>query len=121
MINKLTGPTCDAVILALVQQDSIFLPQLSCVHLVIQYRVHPGFVEAESGVPEPHVVDVHVGGAHTELADVLVQWISFKPHGTEEGYLGKLIVENVFPVNNPNTCNRFFLIRNIFSFVWNVD
>ena len=72
--------TCHAVILSLVQQDSIFLPQLRSVHLVIQYRVHPGFVEAESRISEPHVVDVHVGGADSELADV-----------SSSGYLSNLM------------------------------
>ena len=101
--------TCHAVILSLVQQDSIFLPQLRSVHLVIQYRVHPGFVEAESRISEPHVVDVHVGGADPELADVFVQRISLKPHGTEERYLGKLIVENVLSIDDPDTCTYGYI------------
>ena len=67
------------------------------------YRVPRALVVRHRRLPEPHIVDVHVGGAHPELADVFVQWISFKPHGTEERYLGKLIVENTFPINNPNT------------------
>ena len=32
-----------------------------------------GVIVAHSGLPKLHVVDVHVGGAHPELADVGVQ------------------------------------------------
>ena len=98
--------TCHAVVLPLVQQDPVLLPQLSSVYFVIKDGVHPRLVKAERGLPEPHVVDVHVGGAHPELADMFVQRISLKPHGTEEGDLGKLIVEYVFTINYPNSCKE---------------
>ena len=32
-----------------------------------------GVIVAHGGLPKLHVVDVHVGGAHPELADVRVQ------------------------------------------------
>ena len=95
--------TCDTVVLSLVEQDPVGLPKLSGLDLVVEDGVHQSLVKKELCLPKPHVVNVHVGGAHPELADVFVQWISFKPHWTQERYLGKLVVENTFPINNPNT------------------
>ena len=60
-------------------------------------------------VTSPHVVDVHVGGAHSELADVFIKRISLKPHGTQEGDLGKLIVEHILPINDPHSCKTVHL------------
>ena len=105
--NK-TAVTCDTVVLALVEQDPVGLPQLSGLDLVVEDGIHQSLVKQELCLPKPHVVNVHVGGADSELADVFVQWISFKPHGTEERYLGKLIVENVLSIDDPDAC-RYFL------------
>ena len=73
----------------------IILVEASCrpTAVVVAYR----------GLPEPHVVDVHVGGAHPELADVLVQGVALKPHGAEEGDLGKLVVEHILPIDDPHS------------------
>ena len=53
--------------------------------------------------PIPHVVDVHVGGAHSELTDMFIKRISLKPHGTQEGDLSKLIVEHISAINDPHS------------------
>ena len=66
--------------------------------------------------PLPHVVDVHVGGANSELADVLIKRVSLKPHWTQEGDLGKLVVEHILPIYDPHSCNTFH-----FSFLFNHD
>ena len=50
----------------------------------------------------PHEVDVHVGRAHPELADVLVQGVALEPHRTEEGDGGVLVVEHVRAVYDPH-------------------
>ena len=70
--------------------------------LVVQDGVAGTLVIGDLGLPEPHVVDVHVGGAHPELADVLVQRISLKPHRAQEGHLGKLVVEHVLSIDYPD-------------------
>ena len=95
--------TCDAVVLSLVLDDPVLLVQLVHLHGVVQDGVLAALVEGGHSVPEPHEVNVHVGGAHAELADVLVQRISLKPHGTQEGDSGKLVVENILAVDYPNT------------------
>ena len=77
---KLFFSTCHTVILSLVKENPVRLPEVGRLYLVIEDCVHRGLIKAEVSLPEPHVVDVHVGGAHTELADVLVQRISLKPH-----------------------------------------
>ena len=41
--------------------------------LVVQDGVTGSLIIGHLRLPEPHVVDVHVGGAHPELADVRVQ------------------------------------------------
>ena len=93
--------TCDAVVPALVQQDPVLLPQLHSLHLVVQDRVSRALVVGHRGLPEPHVVDVHVGGANSELTNVLIQRISLKSHGTQKCYLGKLVVKYVLSIDNP--------------------
>ena len=95
--------TCDTVVLALVEQDPVGLPQLSGLDLVVEDCVHQSLVKQELCLPEPHVVYVHVGGAHPELADVLVQGVALKPHGAEEGDLGKLVVEHILPIDDPHS------------------
>ena len=72
-------------------------------YLVVQDSVAGALVVGHLGLPEPHVVDVHVCGSHAELADVLVQRISLKPHRTQERHLGKLVVENVLSIDYPDT------------------
>ena len=100
--NK-TAVTCDTVVLALVEQDPVGLPQLSGLDLVVKDGVHQSLVKQELRLPKPHVVYVHVGGAHPELADVLVQGVALKPHGAEEGDLGKLVVEHILPIDDPHS------------------
>ena len=51
----------------------------------------------------PHVVDVHVCGANSELANVLIKRISLKPHWTQEGDLSELIVEHISAIYDPHT------------------
>ena len=70
--------------------------------LVVQYGVTGGLIIGHFRLPEPHVVDVHVGRAHAELAGVLVKRISLKPHRTQECHLGKLVVENVLSIDYPD-------------------
>ena len=71
--------------------------------LVVQDGVAGCLIIGHLRLPEPHVVDVHVGRAHTKLADVLVKRISLKPHRTQERHLGKLVVENVLSIDYPDT------------------
>ena len=59
---------------------------------------------SKDDVSSPHVIDVHVGGAHSELADVLIKRVSLKPHWTQEGDLGKLVVEHILPIYDPHSC-----------------
>ena len=99
--NKTAVP-CDTVVLALVEQDPVGLPQLSGLDLVVKDCVHQSLVKQELRFPEPHVVNIHVGGAHPELADVLVQGVALKPHGAEEGDLGKLVVEHILSIDYPD-------------------
>ena len=73
--------------------------------LVVQDGVTGGLIIGHFCLPEPHVVDVHVGRAHAELAGVLVKRISLKPHRTQECHLGKLVVENVLSIDYPDACN----------------
>ena len=70
--------------------------------LVVQDGVAGTLVIGHLSLPEPHVVDVHVSGAHPELADVLVQRVSLKPHGAQEGHLGKLVVEHILSIDYPD-------------------
>ena len=95
--------TCDTVVLSLVEQDPVGLPKLSGLDLVVEDGVHQSLVKKELCLPKPHVVNVHVGGAHPELADVLVQGVALKPHGAEEGDLGKLVVEHILPIDDPHS------------------
>ena len=89
--------------MSLVLDDPVLLVQLVHLDRVVQDGVLAALVEGGHGVPEPHEVDVHVGGANPELADVLVQRVSLKPHGTQEGHGGKLVVEDILPIDYPNT------------------
>ena len=95
--------TCDAVVLPLVHDDPVLLVQLAHLHRVVQDRVLAALVEGGHSVTKPHEVDVHVGRAHAEFADVLVKGISLKPHRTQEGDSGKLVVENILSIDYPNT------------------
>ena len=44
---------------------------------------------------EPHEVDVHVGGADPETADVLVQGVPLKPEITQRVALNPVIIQRV--------------------------
>ena len=98
-----TRPTCYAVVSTLIQNYSVALRQRQNIHGVVQDCVLARLVERGRRLPESHEVDVHVGGAHPEGADVFVQWIFFKPHGTEERHGRKLVVKNILAVNYPNS------------------
>ena len=103
-VNKqLSNTTCYTVVGASVEHYPVLLPQLLGHHLVVQDGVPGRLIVRHSRLPEPHEVDVHVGGAHPELADVLVQGVALKPHGAEEGDLGKLVVEHILPIDDPHS------------------
>ena len=117
-LNRLD--TCHTVVCPRVKINPVLLSQLDCVHLhienmndimigvnimtflVVQDGVAGTLIIGDLRLPEPHVVDVHVGGAHPELADMLVQRVPLKPHGAQEGHLGKLVVEHVLSIDYPD-------------------
>ena len=76
--------TCHAVVSTLIQDNTVALRQRQNIHGVVQDCVLTRLVERGRRLPESHEIDVHVGGANPEGADMFVQWIFFKPHGTEE-------------------------------------
>ena len=90
----------------MVQDNSLALGQRQNIHGVVQDRVLTGLVEGGCRLSESHEVDVHVGGADPEGADVLVQWVFLEPHGAEERHGGKLVVKHILAVNYPNSWNR---------------
>ena len=89
----------------LVLDDPVLLVQFGYTHRVVQDGVLAALVKGGHCIPEPHEVDVHVGRAHSELADVLIKRISLKPHRTQECDSRELVVENILSIDYPNTCN----------------
>ena len=65
--------TCYAVVLPSILNNSVLLPQSGGLHSILQDSRSAGVIVAHGGLPKLHVVDVHVSGAHSELADVGVQ------------------------------------------------
>ena len=60
--------SCDAVVLALVEDDPVLLVEGVHGHRVVQDRVLARLVELGQSLPEPHEVDIHVGRAHLQQA-----------------------------------------------------
>ena len=60
--------TCDAVVLALVEDDPVLLVEGVYGHRVVQDRVLARLVKLGQSLPEPHEVDIHVGRAHLQPA-----------------------------------------------------
>ena len=96
-------PTCNTIVLSCILYNPILLPQLPSLHLVLQHSGPAPIIIAKSGVTKPHIVDIHVGGANPELADVLIKGVALKPHRAEEGNCGELVVKYRFSVNDPDT------------------
>ena len=94
---------CHTVVLAGIKDYPILFSKLLNLHHVVKDGIFVGRVVACRCLAKLHEIDVHVGGAHTEFADMFIERIAFKPHRTKEGDCGKLVVEDVFAVDDPDT------------------